>query len=194
MISLLRGVPVYLTEEYVVLEVNGVGYKVYTPTNSAVTAGREVILHTYLQVREDALVLYGFAEKEQLEIFELLISVSGMGPKGALGILSHLSPAQVRQAVATENLSALTKAPGVGKKIAQRLVLELHDKLKLDTDKETVIAMETATGAWEEASEALVALGYSQVEARRAVARALENTPGENDVGKLIKLALKQMG
>ncbi len=190
-IAMLRGQLVHAKEDYIVLEVNGVGYKVFVPAVPANAAGQQV-LHTYLHVREDALVLFGFPQQEQLELFELLISVSGMGPKGALGVLAYLDPARIRQAVAMEDLAALTKIPGIGKKTAQRLVLELRDKLKVKTMEE----QETFTrneGPLDEALEALVALGYAPADARNALNKGLKDFTGDKSLESVIKLALKHI-
>ncbi len=191
MIAMLTGRLMLTKEEYIVLDVGGVGYKVYTPLASMVT-GQQLTLHTYLQVREDALVLFGFVREEQLEMFELLITVSGMGPKGALGVLAHLDTERIRQAVASEDINLLTQIPGVGKKTAQRLVLELRDKLKAFSG-ELYVPLSGEAGVRAEAAEALVALGYSAAEAKAALGKVLGLDQGTTDVAELIKLALKQL-
>ncbi len=191
MIAMLRGRLALFREDYIVLDVQGVGYKVYTPVSAGMSLGQEVTLHTYLQVREDALVLYGFPLQEQLELFELLISVSGMGPKTALGVLNCMDAAHIRQAVLAEDLATLTRIPGVGKKTAQRLVLELKDKLKPGFG-EIPAVISGQEGPAAEAVEALLSLGYTPAEAKSALSKGLEESAGAQDLETLIKLALKQ--
>ncbi len=193
MIAMLRGRLVYTKEDYLVLDVQGVGYKVYAPVSSFTGSGQEITLHTYLQVREDAMVLYGFPQLAQLELFELLITVSGMGPRGALGVLSRLDTARVRQAVLTEDLATLTGIPGIGKKTAQRLVLELKDKLKPGLEDEPVTLSGPAQLAADQALDALINLGYSVAEAKKALAAAGRNNKENLSVEDLIKLALKHL-
>ncbi len=191
MIAMLRGRVVLFREDYIVLDVQGVGYKVFTPASAGLSLGQEVTLHTYLQVREDALALYGFPLLEQLELFELLISISGLGPKSALGALNCMDAAQIRRAVLAEDLAALTRIPGIGKKTAQRLVLELKDKLKPGAE-EIPAVLPSREGPAAEALEALVALGYTPAEAKSALSKGLEESAGAEDLETLIKLALKQ--
>jgi holliday junction DNA helicase RuvA len=193
MISMIRGQFVYTKDDYLVIDVNGVGYKVYAPVSSGMLVGQTVTLHTYLQVREDAMVLFGFPHLEQLELFELLISVSGMGPKGALGVLTHLATGRVRQAVLTEDIATLTKIPGVGKKTAQRLVLELKDKFKPGSEDEAVLLVGVNNSVADQALDALISLGYSASEAKKAMAQASKNSDASMGVEDLIKLALKQL-
>lgn len=193
-IAMLTGRLLRVREDYIILDVNGVGYKVYTPLTSGMITGAQLTLHTYLQVREDALVLFGFKQEEQLDMFELLITVSGMGPKSALGVLTHMDTGRLRQAVATEDVNALTKVPGVGKKTAQRLVLELRDKLKQTVDDaESLPVPENVEDISAEALEALTVLGYSTVEAKGALTKVLTANRDERDLETLIKLALKQL-
>lgn len=154
--------------------------------------GHEVKIHTYFQVKEDGMNLFGFLTREDRSMFELLIGVSGIGPKGALGILSVLSPDDLRFAILSEDAAAIAKAPGVGKKTAQRCIIELKDKLSLEEAVEirTAHNQAKAAGAGEdprdEALQALVALGYSSSDAMRAVRHAEGDT-----VEALIKSALK---
>src|SRR5581483_3445057 len=138
MISSLSGSVRHKEVNSVVVDVNGVGYKVFVPTDVALetTLSQPVFLWTYLAVRENSLDLFGFLEKETLNTFELLITISGIGPKTALGILNIVSPATLRQAVASGDTSYLTRVSGIGKKNAEKIVLELKDKLKVtDADK-----------------------------------------------------------
>ena len=181
-----------------VIDCGGVGYACKTTnyTLSRLKKGQRGKLYTYLDVGENAFGLYGFATANELNSFKLLIGVSGIGPKGALGILSSISPNAFQFAVMSGDSKAISKAPGIGPKTAQKLIIELKDKLKL----EDMFEEESGSGA--EASEAdntagkevimaLVSLGYSETEAFRAV-KKVEASP-ETDSETLLKLALKQM-
>ena len=165
------------------------------------SAGEEVRLYTYLQVRDDAFVLYGFFTREDRKLFGQLLGVSGIGPKGALGILSGLSADDLRFAVLADDAKTIAKAPGIGLKTAKKLILELRDKLSLEEAFEARLAGEKAregaepsaglTAARNEAVEALTALGYSSSEALKAV-RQVEAADGM-DVEEILKAALKYM-
>jgi Holliday junction DNA helicase RuvA len=182
MISRLRGTAVARTGDKLVLEVGGVGYALaVTPTASRLAErGGEVALETYLHVREDALQLYGFAETAERELFEHLLAVSGVGPKVALAIVSGSPPAELRRAIALEDTARFEAIPGIGKKTAQRVVLELKEKLG---------SVAAAPERWQiGARDALVELGYSMVEAERALA---EVDPGLT-VEEQVRLALRE--
>ena len=181
-----------------VIDCGGVGYacKTTNTTLAQLKKGQRGKLYTYLDVGENAFGVYGFATANELNSFKLLIGVSGIGPKGALGILSSISPNAFQFAVMSGDSKAISKAPGIGPKTAQKLIIELKDKLKL----EDMFEEESGSGA--EASEAdntagkevimaLVSLGYSETEAFRAV-KKVEASP-ETDSETLLKLALKQM-
>ena len=187
MIARLTGRPAARDEQTLVLEVGGVGYLV-NATRSAQRKARktdEVTLETYLHVREDALQLYGFAELDERELFEHLLSVSGVGPKVALAIVSGSTPAELRHAIAVEDTDRFLAIPGIGKKTAQRVVLELKEKLGADgvqvpasTGKEDVLAR-----------EALVELGYSVAEAEQALAETDPELPPEERVRRALQAA-----
>ncbi len=167
------------------MDVNGVGYKVFVPLETTLdaSAGQAISLWTYLAVKENALDLYGFKDKENLDLFELLIGISGIGPKTALGILNVATPEMLRQAVAEEETSYLTRVSGIGKKNAEKIVLELRDKL-VTTSADKGMNMR-AEG---DALEALVSLGYSERDARDAlkkISKEIENT------SERVKQALK---
>lgn len=190
MISHLRGTVIDLSEKYAVLDVQGIGYKVFasTDTLSRLRLEAEVSLHTYLAVREDALDLYGFDTSEEKNFFELLISVSGIGPKSALGILSTTSVDTLKKAIGTGDTSYLTKVSGIGRKTAEKVVLELRDKLRANVNmKETPGALRAES----DIVEALKALGYSQNEVREALKEIPETIEGTN---ARIKEALKILG
>lgn len=185
MISSLRGTISHKDGSSLVLDVGGVGYKIHTTTTNILDlkTGEEVLLHTYLAVRENSMELFGFLEKEELEIFELLISISGIGPRTALGILNVASPKTLRQAVANEDTSYLTKVSGIGKKNADKIVLELRGKLELEaSDDDKNFRTES------DALEALVSLGYSERSAREALKNVPDNIEGTSD---RVKSALK---
>lgn len=169
----------------IVVDVAGVGYKVLVSAATAIEAlpSQPVFLWTHLAVRETSMELFGFSDKEELDVFELLITISGIGPKTALGILSAASPATLRQAVSSGETGYLTKVSGIGKKNAEKIVLELRDKLVLKEG-------ETRTDARSEgdAMEALLSLGYNEREAREA----LKKVPKElHDASERVKAALK---
>lgn len=206
MIGYLRGKLISATLEHTIIEVNGVGYKLFTPASvlgKLPEIGGECLLHTHLHVREDALQLYGFLVDRDLTAFELLIGVSGIGPKVALAVLSIMDFPQLQQAVLQENLQVLTKIPGVGKKTAQRLVLELKDKLSKGGigGLSSVYTVGATNGAGvgttptplEDALSALEALGYQYQQARTAVEQAASLSAEDASVEVLIKLALKNL-
>lgn len=188
MIAKIKGTIEYIRDSYVVVDVNGVGYKIFV---SAYTLGKlslkpEVNLYIHTHVREDILALYGFLNLEELEMFELLISVSGVGPKAAIGILSIADPKTIRVAVSSEDPSILTKVSGIGKRTAERVIVELKNKVVgLSVgEKEGIVADSDAL-------EALTSMGYSVSEAREA----LKLVPKEVQVvEERIKLALKSLG
>ncbi len=187
MIGFLRGQLVEKAGTRVVLDVGGVGYEVLVPTSTAgrlPPVGREGRLFTRLQVRDDQMALYGFSTAEERGIFDLLVGVNGVGPKMALAFLSALSPETFRRAVAAGDAGALTVVPGVGKKVAQRVVLDLRDKLGGEGG--------VAEGPLAEVREALLALGLSPQEAREAMAGLA--TDGNRPVEDLLREALRKVG
>lgn len=198
MIYSVRGKLIYTTSSSAVVECGGVGYNCQTTLNTLKTLklNSEVILYTYLNVREDAVELFGFATKTELDTFKTLISVSGVGPKAGLSVLSELSPEQVAMAIASDDIKTITRAQGIGKKIAQRIVLELKDKLAraaLTDESMSIVSLgaaNVATGNVPKAVEALGVLGYSPSE----VAPVLSKLDSSLPVEKLIAMTLKQMG
>lgn len=204
MIAFVRGTVVDMTESTVILETGNIGYEIFMPSNvlgKDVRMGQEMKVHTYFHVKEDAMQLFGFLVKDDLEMFKLLLTVNGIGPKGALAILSGITADELRFAVLADDVKTISKAPGIGKKTAQKLILELKDKLKLEDAFEMKLAHEQAaviTGTAgavadgrKEAVEALTALGYSNTEALKAV-RAVTGVD-ESDVEAILKAALKNM-
>jgi len=176
MISTLKGTVQHKDLHSLIVEVSGVGYRVAVTTDTTLDAlpGEPIFLWTYLAVRETALDLYGFKDKENLDVFELLITISGIGPKTALGILNVASIDMLKQAVSEDDTSYLTRVSGIGKKNAEKIVLELRDKL-VTTSTEKGLNLR-AEG---DALEALVSLGYSERDAREAlkkIPKDVENT------------------
>jgi holliday junction DNA helicase RuvA len=188
LISRLRGVPVGRSADGLVLEVGGVGYLVAASAAALRKAdgAAEVVVETYLHVREDALQLYGFAEPSERELFTQLLTVNGVGPKVALAIVSGSSAAELRRAIALEDVARFQAIPGIGKKTAERIVLEL--KGKLGTEDVTPISVAAGTPAHLTARDALVELGYSVPEAEQALADVDVDLPAEERV----RLALRQ--
>ena len=206
MIGYVRGIVDSVYEDRAIIDNNGIGYEIFV-TGSDLSAmphaGEEVKLYTYLHVKEDLMQLYGFLTRDALELFKLLITVSGIGPKSALGILSTLDADSLRFAILANDAKAIARAPGIGKKIAEKAILELRDKIDADSfisggDTE---ASTTFTGAGspaassdasKDAIEALVALGYSATDSARAVKSVIAtlNSP-DADVEDILKHALK---
>ncbi len=202
MISFIKGELDSIYEDGIVIENGGIGYDIKVPLsvmNELPSTGEEVKIYTYLYVREDILCLYGFLSRDDLQVFKLLITVNGIGPKGALGILSTISPDDLRFAVLADDAKAIAKAPGIGAKTASKLILELKDKLKLEDafeQKLSKVTTDSSTSASDvnaknEAIQALVALGYSNTEALKAV-RGIEITP-DMETEDILKLSLKKI-
>jgi len=199
MFAYIKGILKAKQNDYIILETGGIGYKINTSLytiGSVGSIGDEITVYTYLYVREDALSLYGFLTQEELGIFELLISVSGVGPKAALSILSAIPTSKFGLAIVTNDIKALTQAQGIGTKTAQRIILELKDKIKneqleqaiFDSGNDEIIFGENSIAS--EAVSALMVLGYSRQEAGRAVSKIYEDGM---DVEKVIKCALKNI-
>lgn len=188
MIAQLEGIIGSIKEGSVVLMVGGVGYKVFVSayTTGNIASGGIVTLHTYTYVREDTLALYGFLTAEELDMFELLISVSGIGPKAGLSILSIADPNTIKAAILNHDASILTRVSGVGKKTAERVILDLENKVGSISDmRRSGVTLDT------DALDALTAMGYAVAEAREA----LKLAPADmKDVGEKVKFALKHLG
>lgn len=201
MIGYLKGELAEIKENYVVLEVGNIGYEVYLPGSAIMqlpARGSNIKLFTYLHVREDALNLFGFLTKDDLEMFKLLITVNGIGPKGALGILSAISADDIRFAVLADDAKSIAKAPGIGSKTASKLILELKDKFKLETAFEQRLQNQalnqTGSGIFskkEEAVQALTVLGYSGSDALKIVNQI--DITEEMTSEEILKLCLKKM-
>ena len=195
MIGFLRGKVAYLLADDCLLDVGGVGYRVTVSgmTRSKLRQGEQARLFTYLSVREDALQLYGFATQEEYDVFLQLIGVSGIGPKVALGILSSTTVSGLCSAIANKQASLLTKLPGIGKKSAERLILELKDKLAFvgtgDGEEAFVEAAPLGDGILDEAAAALASLGYTPAE----TAPVLKQLGTCQTTEEAIRLALKKL-
>lgn len=194
MIYSVRGKLIHTENSAAVVECGGVGYLCQTTMNTLKTLklNSEVTLYTYLNVREDAVDLFGFATQSELATFKTLISVSGVGPKAGLSVLSELTAEQVAMAIATDDIKTITRAQGIGKKIAQRIILELKDKLAKSEQTQTgSVQMPQATGGnVPKAIEALGVLGYTPAD----VSPVLANFDAGLPVEQLIAMTLKQMG
>jgi Holliday junction DNA helicase RuvA len=193
MIKSLVGQVWHIEDKHIILMVNGVGYKVFVTSAlsaslaSSLSSEGKVTLWTYLAVRENALDLYGFESKEDLELFELLITVSGIGPKTAIGILSAVLPQTVRTAISSGETAYLTKVSGIGKKVAEKIVHELKGKFEgLEVDKNLQ--------SDSDAVEALKSLGYSQNEAREALKKIDKENKEISTTSARVKAALKILG
>ena len=197
MYAYIRGKLEYKYNDCVVIEANGVGYEIITSLSTIEklgSIGEEVKVYTTLYVREDVMALYGFSTREELKMFELLRTVSGIGPKVAVSVLSSISPSNFALAVITDDIKTLTKVQGVGKKTAQRMILELKDKIKkeqltsLAVDQSEISDMDGKSSKRTEAVNALMVLGYTASEAEKAVLAAYSE---DADLELIIKDALK---
>ena len=200
MIGYIKGVIEEIEENSILLDHGGMGFRINMPAallDRNAHKGDQVKIYTHLQVKEDDMQLYGFYTRDDLEVFRLLLNVSGIGPKGAMNILSVISADNLRFAVLSDDAAAIAKAPGIGKKTAQKLILELKDKFRLEDafekklahGQEDVLAENTDRGAAAEAIQALTALGYSVAEAMQAV-KKVEGAE-QMDTEALLKAALK---
>ena len=201
MIAYVKGIIEDIAEDNVVLDVGGIGYNVRISADTASRlpgVGEQAKLYTYTCVKEDAFLLYGFLSRNDLNMFKQCITVNGIGPKGALAILSVMDADSLRYAIMSEDTKAISKAPGIGARTAQRLVLELKDKITIDDamiNREIAASAASTTNAdsaqKKEAVAALVSLGYGQAESLKAV-NELEGIE-TMDSGAILKAALKKM-
>ncbi|XOQ25221.1 MAG: Holliday junction ATP-dependent DNA helicase RuvA [Mitsuokella multacida] len=193
MIGYLRGEVIYLYTDYVLLDVHGVGYRVFiaNSTRQKLRLHEKAQLFTYTSVREDAIILYGFATQEEYDLFLQLLSVSGIGPKVALGILSSITVEGLCRAIQNKQASVLTKLPGIGKKSAERLILELKDKVAFDGGEQELLTIENEADVSDdmvaEAMAALQSLGYTQAE----IAPIIRKTAKYKTTEAIIKASLK---
>ncbi len=199
MIAYIKGTIEHITDNSLIIENNGIGYHVYVSNNTLSDAkqGEQTKIHTYMNVKEDGITLYGFKTEEEMNMFQLLITVSGIGPKVALMMLSSLTPSQVALAIITDDVNTLTKCQGVGKKTAQRVALELRDKIKTEdammvdiTGAQQTIEFASKDAAKQDAIEALIALGFSRSE---SVKHVLAVSVDGMSADQMIKGALKKI-
>lgn len=195
MIGYLRGKVMFLYTDYVLLDVHGVGYRVFiaNSTRQKLRLHEEASLFVYTSVREDAIILYGFASQEEYDLFLQLISVSGIGPKVALGILSSITVEGLCRAIQNKQASILTKLPGIGKKSAERLILELKDKVSFAPEEEELLTIENDVEVGDdkiaEATAALQALGYTQAE----ITPVIRKTARYKTTEEIIQASLKAL-
>ena len=192
MIGFLRGKATILTSDYVIVDTNGVGYRVFVSatTRAHIRLNEEISLFIYTAVREDAIILYGFFTEAEYNAFTLLISVSGIGPKGALSALSSITVENLYKAIQNKETSVLTKLSGIGKKTAERMILELKDKVAFEgeeSDEDANVEIATSGDILSEAKSALIALGYNASE----IAPVLKKVKAKDSVENIIKEALK---
>lgn len=190
MISYIKGIITYKTNSFVVVECNGIGYKIFvsSATLSHLNETETVMIYTFMNVKEDNISLFGFLTQQEQTIFHQLLSVSGIGPKGALAFLSEMTPEDIIIAILSEDIKTLSKTPGIGKKTAQRLILELKDKVKPQEVIQQTPQKDT-NEKWE-AIEALTSLGYSRSEAMQAVNACYKEGLS---VEEILKLSFKKL-
>lgn len=198
MYAYFKGIVQEIFDDHIVLECNNIGYNIFVPTSvfeSIDSVGLEIKIYTYTSVREDAFVLYGFSSKDDLELFKKLITVNGIGPKGALAILSTFTSDTLRFAIMAGDVKLISTAPGIGKKTAERLIIDLKDKVggelpivAATMTKEKTVSLNPNK---QEAIEAMIALGYNQTDATKAV-NSVDITM-DMDAGQILKLALRSI-
>jgi Holliday junction DNA helicase RuvA len=217
MIDYIRGTLTVRLADAVVIDVQGIGYRVFTPNPYRIGEGAldvPVTVYTHMHVREDAMVLFGFAERAEQAMFRRLLEVSGIGPRVALGVLTGATPAEIAAHIKLENVTALTKLPGIGKKTAQRMVLDLKDKVDEFAPEHALLAtyssglvtaadiggLDGLSGAaaegglaWQETRDGLMALGYTAAELDRAYDRLKDTIAADEPVDALMKRTLQQL-
>lgn len=204
MISFIHGTTADLSENSVTVEAGGIGFEIFMTGKalSRIKIGDVLKIHTYFHVKEDIMQLYGFFSKDDLSVFRMLLGVSGIGPKGALGVLNGLTADELRFAVLSNDVKTISRAPGIGKKTAEKLIVELKDKLSLQQTVEHRLEAgesinlpseteEEKNEAMKQAVEALTALGYNKTDAYRAVQKTRGS--GAEDVEAILKQALKNL-
>ncbi len=197
MIAYIKGKLEVKTKDYIIIDVNGIGYKIFMSDTSIneLDKGKEVKIYTYMRVREDDISLYGFLNNEELVTFELLISVGGIGAKSAISILSNITPSKFALAVITNDINTLKKLPGIGAKTAQRIILELKDKMKTDnaieTEDTTIKTAIKLDNKANDAIEALCVLGYTRKDVETVLGKIDTQTL---TVEEIIKQCLKYLG
>lgn len=199
MITFLRGKLIDKRPTVAILDVNGIGYRVHIPASSfekLPAAGSIAHLHTVLHVREDAMQLFGFSTTAERSVFETMLAVSGVGPKLALAALSAMSPAELRDSVVSGDTALLTRIPGVGRKTAERMIVELRDRMATLSDVGGATGVTSVTedqsSARGDAIAALVSLGFNRAAAEKALRKALKSNPGLTTPEEMIRLSLRE--
>lgn len=198
MITFLNGKLIDKRPTEAILDVNGVGYLIHIPASSfekLPTEGQPAHLFTVLHVREDAMQLFGFATKAERRVFETMLAVSGVGPKLALAALSAMSPAELRESVMAGETAMLTRIPGVGRKTAERMIVELKDRMAALDDVGPAMPIsggEDLSGARADALAALVSLGFGRAAAEKALRKAIKSNPGMSSAEEMIRMALRE--
>jgi|688.fasta_scaffold16531_2 Holliday junction DNA helicase RuvA len=199
MYAYIKGKLVYCSATSAIVEAGGIGYKIFTPVsllNKLPLLGSEILLYVSFVVRELSHALYGFLSEEERDLFETLLSVSGIGPKTALSLIGHLSVQEFYQAIGLEDMTTIVKVPGIGKKTAERLVIELRDKLgnlihASSTDPSFYQISDPKARVIGDAMSALISLGYNQNAAQKAIKKTMQDDPEVNSVADLITSALR---
>lgn len=199
MISFIKGIVEDIEEDKIIIDSGNIGYNIFVPSSVINKIGRtgvEVKIYTYLSVREDAMVLFGFLTKEDLKLYKQLITVNGVGPKAGLSILSTFSSEELKLFIMSDDSKAIAKAPGIGSKTASKIILELKDKIDMASDIYIEADGERLAGninssVKKDAMDALIALGYSSSTAMSAVNAVLKDKPDIDDVSEIIKFSLK---
>ena len=200
MISYIKGELIEVLEDRIIIECQGIGYNIFVPMSvldNLPMIGENIKIHTYMHIREDAMILFGFSNRDDLQVFKLLLAVNGIGPKGAIGILSTMTSDDLRFAVLGDDVQAISKAPGIGAKTAKKLILELKDKFKLEdaVELKTLHMIEKnddrKSDKKSEAILALTALGYSKTEAVKAVSKV--TIIDDMEVEDILKIALRHI-
>lgn len=194
MIEFIIGDIVDIDEDFTIIQNNNMGYKVFSSSNTLrqlEIGKKDQMIYTQLNVREDGLFLFGFTSKEEMDMFNLLLRVSKIGPKIGIGVLSALTPNQIKISILNKDITTLCKAPGIGKKTAERIILELKDKIDLNVNlEEDIEAINVNNNAYDEALEALISLGYSRFEVERSIRSInIDNM----DVEDIIRNSLKKL-
>ncbi len=189
MISYLEGKIIFRGDKFIIVKTGGVGFRVFVLPDLNLE-NEEIKLFTYLNVKEDALTLYGFLDYKELELFELLISISGIGPKAGLGILSLADTETIKVAIVKNDASVLTRVSGIGKKTAERVILELKNKISI-SDLGDLEGKTKEISEHSDAIDALISLGYNAGEAKNALSKVSTEV---KDVGEMVRMALREMG
>ncbi len=192
MYKYIKGTIEEIGEDFIVVDNNNIGYKIFTSSNTILNINNdsnEKKLYTYLHVREDQMSIYGFITREELDIFKLLLSVSKIGPKVGLAIVSTMTPSEIKISISTDDIKTLTKAPGVGKKTAKRIILDLKDKIEDNIIVEKS-SLSLNNNNFNETISALISLGYTKEEAKRAISKIDTDSNNTEDI---IKLALNEL-